>query len=108
MCTKYKILHQTDLGYVALCEKCDHLHVEIGNFMSVLCKHSFNMILKDFQKVNKRKKELSISTPTGIKTITRLSDNMFLSQTPEEFEKTLKMFEVSNHMMSACEILNHE
>ena len=107
MCTKYKILHQNNLGNVSICNKCDHLHIEIGNFMSVLCKHSFKMIMKDFQKVNKSKSQYTISTPSGKKILTRLTDNTFISQTHEEFEETLKMFEVSNHLMSAYEILNH-
>jgi len=105
MCRKHKILHKNDLGYISICKECDHLHIEIGSFMSLLCKRSFQLILKDFKEVNKNKKQYTFPTPTGDKVITRLTDSTFISLTEDEFDKALRMLVVSNHLMSAYSIL---
>jgi hypothetical protein len=106
MCKKHKILHKNDLGYISICKECDHLHMQIGSFMSLLCIRSFQFILNDFKEVNKNKKQYTFPTPTGDKIITRLSDSTFITLAEDEFDKAVRMLEISNHLMSAYSILD--
>ena len=107
MCTNQKTLHQNQVGYITICNNCDHLHIEIGSFMAVLCKHSFEMIIKDFKKIDARKQKHKFLTPSGEKILTQLTDNTYISQTPEDFDDTIELFEIASHYLNALEILKN-
>ena len=99
MCDTQTILHQSKIGYVSICKECNHFHIEIGSFMIILKQKSFKRLLKDLQ--NKRESDLYFKTFSGTKLLIRLTDNSFISLTKNEFEETLELFELSNHLMKA-------
>jgi hypothetical protein len=106
MCATQTVLHQNDIGSVSICNGCEHIHIEIGNFMTVLCPHAFELIIEDFNTINSNIENYTLSTPSGEKVLTRLTDNSFISQDPDDFEETLIMFEMANHFLKAKQILN--
>jgi hypothetical protein len=99
MCDTQNILHQNKIGYISTCKECNHFHIEIGSFMIILKQKSFNRLLKDFQ--NKRESKQYFKTFSGTKLLIRLTDNSFISLTKNEFEETLELFELSNHLVKA-------
>jgi hypothetical protein len=105
MCDNLKTLHQNEIGYIGICENCDNLHIEVGNFLSCICKPSFKLMVKDFNNKKRFKERRYAQTPTGLKMLVRLTDNSYMSHTPEEFESVVELFEYSNHLLSAMELL---
>ena len=105
MCATQTVLHQNDIGSIAICNGCEHIHIEIGNFMTVLCPHAFEQIIDDFNNISSNIENYTLSTPSGEKVLTRLTDNSFISQNPDDFEETLLMFEMANHFLKIKQIL---
>ena len=105
MCNNLKTLHQNDIGYIGICENCENLHVEVGNFMSSICKQGFRAMVNDFQTKRRFRERHYVNTPTGAKILIRLSENSYISHTPEEFELVIELFEQSSHFLSVMELL---
>jgi len=105
MCDTQNILHQSNIGYVSTCKECTHLHIEIGSFMTILHQKSFERLIKDFQKRKRSKKYFK--TFSGTKLLIRLTDSSFISLTKQEFEETLEMFELSNHLFQAKKLIKN-
>jgi hypothetical protein len=99
MCDTQNILHQNKIGYISTCKECNHFHIEIGSFMIILKQKSFERLLSDLQK--KKEGKQYYNTFSGSKLLIRLTDNSFISLTKEEFEFTLELFELSNHLVKA-------
>jgi hypothetical protein len=105
MCDNLRTLHQNEIGYIGICEECDNLHIQIGNFLSCISKSSFRLMLSDFNNKKRFRDRQSVNTPTGPKILVRLTDNSYMSHTLEEFESVVELFEYSNHLLSAMELL---
>jgi len=105
MCATQTVLHQNDIGSIAICNGCQYIHIEIGNYMTVLCSHAFKLIIEDFNKISSTIEDYTLSTPSGEKVLIQLTTNSFISQTPDDFEETLLMFEMANHFLQAKQIL---
>jgi len=106
MCDTREILHQNDIGYISICTGCEHIQIEIGNFMTVLCKKGFSMMVKDLSRIERKINKHTFSTHSGQKVLIRIADNSYISQTTDEFEETLIMFQMANHYLKAIDILN--
>lgn len=102
-----KILHANDFGYVAICEDCDHIHVELGSFMAIVCQSSFKMILEDFKQKNSLKTYFLNQTPSGNKMVIQVTKNTYITLTEEEFESAMSLFNISSHLLEALSIINH-
>lgn len=105
MCDTQTILHQNDIGSITICDSCEHLHIEIGNFMTVLCSHAFKQIINEFNEINANLDLYTRRTPSGNRVLTPLTDHSFISQTPDDFEETLILFEMASIYLKAVQIL---
>ena len=106
MCDTQSILHQNKIGYVSVCNECEHIHIEIGTFMVVFRQKSFKRFLNDLQK-KKKNNTTYFRTSSGAKLLIRLTDNSFISLTKEEFEETIELLELSNHLLNVKQILKY-
>lgn len=105
MCDTQKILHQSKIGYVSICNECEHIHIEIGSFMMILYPKSFERLLKDLQK--KKKTNRYFKTFSGSKLLIRLTDTSFISLTKGEIEETIELLEISNHLLQAQKLIKN-
>ncbi len=102
----FKLLHQNDFGYTAICESCNNIHVELGNFLSIVCFPSFRLIVKDFASKKDFKSYFLSHSPSGEKLMIQITDNTFISITETEFDDAIELLEVSAHLLEAISIIN--
>ncbi len=102
----FRVLHENNIGYVATCLNCDKIHVEIGNFMSIVSEDSFQMIVKDFRAKSKYKKFYLSETPSGYKLMIQVTNTTFITLSEAEFDSTLELLEMSEHLMKVLQIID--
>jgi len=104
---KYKEIHSGYAGAVHQCKECGNIKVEIGNMMALISRDSFHLILEDFVA----RKQFYIDNgnypaPDDKINICLNQCNLFLCLSTEEFEDVIDLFQVSNHMLKAQDILD--
>ena len=61
-----KILSETVNGQVFLCNQCNKLHIEYGNFSAIFCRHAFFQFLEAVEGIEEAYYE-KINRHTGAK-----------------------------------------
>ena len=106
MAHEIRVLHSNRFGYVGTCENCGHIHLELGSFIAVVSQDAFFAIVKDFKKKASSLPYILVMTPNGTnKLIIQVSDYTFLSLTPTEFNQSLELFEMSEHLLGVYNII---
>lgn len=106
MCeTKFDIIEQNEAGIVAICDQCEHLHLEIGTFTSVVSRESFEDICRFFIERKSNIGYLLVKTPSGKRVLVPVANNTFLTLTEDEFFQVSELFEFARHMLKTKELL---
>lgn len=105
--SKYQIIHQNDFGYIALCNSCQHIHAELGSFMVVLPVEAFKKLVIDFNQRYQYKDRLFVDSPSGEKISVQVSKASYVTFSLDELVLTKELFDISNHFISALELINH-
>lgn len=103
----YIEIHETSVGAVHQCSECESLKIEIGTMMALISRKSFRLILDDFIERKKFYEENDTYFESHEKiTICLNQCNLFLCLTSYEFDEVVNLFQVSNHMLKAKDILD--
>ncbi|MFD1551760.1 DUF6686 family protein [Putridiphycobacter roseus] len=101
----HKIIHQNETGNVALCEKCEHIHLEIGTFLAVMPITQFKLIVKDFKQRNKIPFHYLCSENKPDQMVIQTTKNTFITLDENEFESTFELLDRANHHLEIFELL---
>ncbi len=106
MTHQFKVLHENELGYIAICTDCNNIHIELGSFMSIVSQRSFRLITEDFKAKKTLQSYYLTATPSGLKMIIQITDNTYITLTTEEFEQAVELLDMSSHLLNVLEIIN--
>ena len=105
-CNGFEIIEKNEVGVVAMCDQCDHLHIEIKTFTAVVSQKSFQEISTHLTNRRSLVNELVVKTPTSEKILVPVADNIFLSLNRVEFIQVVDLFEIAIHMLKVRKIIS--
>jgi hypothetical protein len=99
-------LHKSSAGKVMICRACKNMHLELGNLLAVVSEESFDLIIDEFRERSEQVKLIGPESVGRKKILLQLtSNNLFLTQTHDQFIKTLDLLELSQYYLKVHKIL---
>ncbi|MBL4706672.1 MAG: hypothetical protein JKY54_19235 [Flavobacteriales bacterium] len=96
----FTVLHRNEAGAVAMCDQCDHVHIEIENVITVLSPAALEDILIELSHRKMNLDDYTVKTLIGPRIVIRLTDAVFLSLTKINCIRLIELFEISSHMLA--------
>lgn len=107
--TNLEILHQNSFGYVGECSCCGEIQFSIGNIVSHMNENGFSNLYNAMLKLEKDIDERIVNMPNGEKVLLRTpADQMVLSLSRDEFDKTMDLFKQASLMLEVKQLLDQE